>query len=121
MFGFIAEALEFAVDQLFEKLYEVVWSNWEHFVPSFNPGQVSIFFQNMESEVYGWLDDAQSVWPDADADYYVDGLYSCYDGEVMERAFSESIGQPVDRMWEIIETAQMLRDLAAMFEALDFI
>lgn len=115
--GIIA-GIYFAIDSLYMKLFAMVWEHWEYSVGAFNHGQTSIYEMYLYSEIEGWLDDAQSAWPYADADYYVDWLMSAYDGEVMERAFSDVIYDPVDHMWDIIYQAQELQETAEMLEAM---
>lgn len=118
MFEFIAEALYFAVDTLYMSMFEGLLSYWEESVAAFNSGQVSIYFQSLESALLDWLDGAQSDWPYADADYYAESMFSAYDSEVTYRAFSETIMDPVDQLWETIYTAQELYELAEMFDAM---
>lgn len=119
MFGFIAEALYFAVDALYQRLLEMLNEHWENTGPSLNHGQLAIYFMYLEYTIRDWLEQANLDWPYADADFYAESCYSCYDGDVMYRAFSESIDAPLDKMWDIIYQAQGLYQLAQMFEALD--
>ena len=99
-------------------MYEMVLEHWESNAPGFNHGQLSIYLHHMEPVIYEWLDGAQSDWPYADADYYMDSLFSSYNGEVTFRAFSDVISSPVDQMWEMIYQAQELYETAQMFEAM---
>jgi hypothetical protein len=62
----------------------------------------------------------QDVWPWLSEDEYVNLMYSCYDDEVMERAFSETIYRPVDELGNLIAQAQEQQELAWFLEDLLF-
>lgn len=118
MIEMLIAALEAAKWMLYEKLCEVVYTHWENVEPSLNPGQNAIYWNHMTWPIEEWVGEAGENWPDADADMYSDSLFTAYDGEVMERAFSDAITRPLDTMWTIIYKAQEIQQLIDILEAM---
>lgn len=112
------ENLSFIQEMLYEDLAYMVDEWWWNIQGSFNPGQVSIYSQNLEPTVSYWLEDAGYNWPWVDPSEYEWNLYESYDFDVTERAFSDSISGPVDAMWQKVDRAQMIQYAIEILEAL---
>jgi hypothetical protein len=120
MLDMLINALEFAIYMLYEKLVELVTAFWDETFLALNHGQQVIYSNHIDETVHVWLGEAGDNWPDADADAYAEQIFMSYDAEVMDRAFSDSIYAPVDKMWEIIYKAQQLNELKQVLEAMNF-
>lgn len=118
MLEFVAEMLYYAVDEAYDTMASGLVEHWDSTAASFNNGQQSIYGYYLENELYSFLDSAQEAWPWVESNEYVYGMYSAYDTDVLERAFSDAIWSPVDNMDEVIGTAQELYMLAEMVEAI---
>lgn len=110
--------LEAKLQQLLEELLELIETNWFEGEPTLNHGQHAIYTDYIDDTVDMWEMEAEENWPFVEAGDYVSNLYNCYDSGVMERAFSELIEKPVDRMYAIIETAVNIQYIIWMLGAM---
>lgn len=117
MIDLIVAGLRMQVEYLKYKTFGVLMDNWGNASAAFNPGQQSIFGTHIMSALGSWMGDAEEDWPDAEASAYEDEVMACYNGEVMERAFSDTVSRPVQPMEELIQQAQRAKERADFLEA----
>ena len=102
--------LEWMVSIYFDRLVRYLDEYWASRFDGFNDGQQVIYSDNMVFTIEEWIEFALYDWPWVDPWALVDALYACYQMDVMERAFSDSIEDPVDQMWDIIDKAQRAQE-----------
>lgn len=115
----VADAIMLRVYMLGEEFTMMVEDHWAEKYLTWNSGQAVIYDDYMEMTIGDFLSDASASWPWIESWMLVDGLFTCYDMDVMERAFSDSILNPVDRMDQMIYHGQELYETAQMLELLD--
>lgn len=109
--------LEIAIEELLERMIAALEMNWQGGSAGFNPGQLSIYLNNLLDALQEWELNAAGEWPWVDAYDYVDFMFSAYDAEVMERAFSDTIYGPTGQMEEYAYIAQELQELIEFLQA----
>ena len=74
---------------------------------AWNSGQASIIMSYVLPALESWADEAADGWPwnNAVGDYEI-SMYDAYDSEVMDRAFSGTINEPISEMNQIQDVAQ---------------
>lgn len=124
MLDAIAFFIEWMIVELCDDFIEECSESWNANSLGFNPGQYTIYEQNILIALDEWLYDF--VWYEwgfyinpngVDMSQYEDAFWGSYDMEVLERAFSDTMYDPYDRMEEILDRAQRLQDA---LEFLDF-
>jgi hypothetical protein len=98
---------------------ESLMESWDQYVPSFNPGQVTIYMSSLVQAILDSIQQMAESWPDSDPfSEYVDVFYAYCDGEIVDRAFSATISAPLDSMYDHIEKAQHHRDMSDYYQAM---
>lgn len=115
-----AELIQEIIDQLLYAAIDTLAYTWEGYYASFNPGQSVIFDQNISIALEDYYAELEDSWPDVDPYYYIDAMTFAYDGDVMERAFSDATWDPFDSFSEICYIAYELGFLLDAFGGGDF-
>lgn len=111
----IGLGVEIYIEHLYDVCMNRMYNSWDTYAGTFNHGQLTIYEQNLVFALEEFAISAAVDWPWTDVGIYEDCLFSAYDGEVLERAFSDSIRDPMGDMAEIIQQAQDAEDAALFF------
>lgn len=96
------------VDMLLGAYIEIIQHAWDIALQTANPGQAEVIVTQIIDELIFLMDGLAEAWPDIEVGEYVDTMYSNGNAEMRERAFSDTIEGPTDRMQEIVDTAQAM-------------
>ena len=107
--------LEELIESKLEECLEALDIVWEASFEAFNAGQQVIFSQNLLDGIVQTNEDYIETWPWVDVTEYVWNMYSCYDIDVLERAFSDTIWLPTEFMEKQIWQAQNYQDIHDFF------
>ena len=96
----------------FEEYQYAIRSTWENFQG--NEGQMVIVQNSILPHADEHIEQARDMWPwSTDADEYLAGVFSCYDSDVMDRAFSGTIFELYDHIaaiWQMADHLQQEHD-----------
>lgn len=88
----------------FEAYASILESTWEAF--DGNEGQNAIVEKYILEAVQSHIANAKERWPyGATPDDYVNDIYSCFDDDVIDRAFSDTIDDTYDQISDYYEDA----------------
>lgn len=95
------------IDGLLGAFLETAFAAWE--MGGFNEGQSVIFLTYVMPALESWAGGVEENWPwgNSVGDYEW-AMYDAYDTEVMDRAFSDTISEPMGAMEDIQATAQQV-------------
>lgn len=103
--------LEFYIESLYDKMKAYLLITWNDSAEGFNHGQYVIYEHFIVPTLDDWLEITAAYWPFGDVGWYLELCYNCFDVDVMERAFSDTIHEPEEKMQEIIDLAIFLNEI----------
>lgn len=118
MLDAVIMALEVRMYILLDKCMESLGRHWENSSTGFNPGQYFIYSNYLVIPLMEWMEYAVIDWPWVASEDYVDAMFSGYDMDVLDRAFSDTIYDPTGKMDEMIYQAQEIAYKIEMLQAL---
>lgn len=94
----VLDALDTQMLLNYRAFRDAILTTWETF--SGNDGQMTIVQNHILPMSRDYVQQAKEEWPwSGDADEYLENLMSCYDSDVMERAFSGTIYDLYDTIY----------------------
>lgn len=104
----IIKAVVEALKRMCKETVEEIWMTASY---SLNSGQTTLFHRNILPTIDAWKDELDDTWPYTDGSVFEAYIYSCYDMEVMERAFSETTDTCVPEIDDLAGLAELIQDM----------
>ena len=104
----ILNAFDEELVRQFDEYQFTIRNTWESFAG--NEGQMTIVYNHILPHADEHIERAKDLWPwSSDPDEYLDGVMSCYDSDVMQRAFSGTVFEIYDEIGAIWQYADHLQ------------